>query len=71
MCLLCINGNELDNIYDICNDFSNYFATLGDKLVEQLPASTPTLNSYLMKSVKNCIFVLLLINLKSVLLLEN
>jgi len=51
--------NKLDNKYDICNAFNNYFATLGDKLVEQLPASTPgapTFHSYLTKSVKNTIF---------------
>ena len=71
--MLNINGNELDNKYDICNAFNNYFATLGDKLVEQLPASTPgslTFNNYLTKVSKIAFFVLLLIKLKSV-LLEN
>jgi len=36
---LNVYGSKLEDRNDICNAFNNYFATLGDKLVEKLPSS--------------------------------
>ena len=54
---------------DICNSFNDYFATLGDKLVEKLPSSgINTFETYLTTPIKILYFVTLQINMKSVLL---
>jgi len=54
---LNVNGSKLADRNDICNAFNDYFATLGDKLVEQLPSSgTNTFKNYLSLSIKNSIF---------------
>jgi len=49
--------SKLEDRNDIFNAFNNYFATLGDKLVEKLPSSgTNTFKNYLSSSINNSIF---------------
>ena len=51
---LNINGCKIEDKNDICNAFNDYFATLGDKLVEKLPSSERnTFENYLTTPIKN------------------
>lgn len=67
--VLNVNGCKIEDKNDICNSFNNYFATLGDTLVEQLPnPGINTFEDYLPQATKNSIFVALPINMKLVIL---
>lgn len=55
--VLNVNGCKIEDKNDICNSFNNYFATLGDTLVEQLPnPGINTFEDYLPQATKNSIF---------------
>ena len=54
---LIVDGDSITNPVDICNAFNEYFCTVGEKLVKQLPIGSSNFSNFLSPPVRNSIFV--------------
>ena len=51
-----VNGKEITEKFDICNQFNNYFSNVGTSLIKNLKSTPTSYTEYLHAPLKNSIF---------------